>query len=100
MRNSGQDVLTCPKRTISLPFRTLTLRAIRRTVSGSGAFVITYIGYSAYRKMDRETEDERPLGERIRELSDQVTSLRKAIHEELDWREKSRAIDLDDWDEE
>jgi len=50
--------------------------------------------------MDRETEDKRPLGERIRELSEQVTSLRKAIHDELDWREKSRAIDLDDWDDE
>ena len=87
-------------RAINQPSRKRSRKRARQAAERVGAFVITSFGYWPCRKMDRETEDKRPLGERIRELSEQVTSLRKAIHDELDWREKSRAIDLDDWDDE
>lgn len=48
--------------------------------------------------MNPEATNKRPLGERIRNLANDVSALRKAIHEELDWR-KAHAVDLDDWDD-
>ena len=49
--------------------------------------------------MDRDSANKPPLRERLRELAEEVSALRKAIHEELDWREKSHPVDLDDWDD-
>lgn len=49
---------------------------------------------------DPEHPDKKqPLSERIKHLGDQVTSLKKAIREELDWREKLRPFDFDEWDD-
>jgi hypothetical protein len=49
---------------------------------------------------DREHPDKKqPLGERIRNLGEEVTSLKKAIREELDWREKLRPFDFDEWED-
>lgn len=49
--------------------------------------------------MDGRPENKPPLNERIRQLADEVAALRRAITEELDWREELRARELDDWNE-
>jgi hypothetical protein len=49
--------------------------------------------------MDRRLKNTQPLRERIMRLGQEAESLHRAISEELDWREKARPVDLDDWDD-
>ena len=64
-------------------------------------FIHNGLRYSNYGTMsDSEHPDkDQPLRERIRHLGDEVSTLKKAIREELDWREKLRPFDFDEWED-
>jgi hypothetical protein len=64
-----------------------------------GVFAGPILGYRRHRKMEPESVNTRPLGQRIRDLADDVSALRKAIHDELDWRQKNHSVDIEDWDD-
>jgi hypothetical protein len=66
---------------------------------GKACLPALFWGIDATEKMEPESVNTRPLGQRIRDLADDVSALRKAIHDELDWRQKNHSVDIEDWDD-